>query len=1326
MDRNIGQFGPFKQDFDYVTVRRGAHMFYWLFYTTADVPNYTERPLIVWLQGGPGGSSTGIGNFEILGPLDLSLQERNYTWVNNFNVLFVDNPVGTGYSYVDDWSYYTTTNDQIAVDFVNLMRGFYESHPEFEGVPLYIYGQSYGGKMAVDMGLRMHEAEQAQTIRSNLRGIAMGNAWIHPVDLTLTWGPLLLAAGLVDDAGYENIQKAAREAERLFNEGLYVESTLQWAATQREVFAATHNVDFYNILTKMPAWGPETRSDYEIAREIMIRDLSFTSMTRQEEYNLNYLMNNPVKEALRIPAHVRWGSQSGRVFDMLRGDFMKPVTEGKLNSRSIGDVENTAAVTRIRRSGDMFWWFFPSHAEEPTSRPIILWLDGVTGAPPSLLANFGMFGPYDFNLNKRNESWVDQYNLLFVDAPLGTGFSAAQSDSSIPNTLEENIDHLMFTLESFYSMHGGYEDTPLYIFGQGHGSQLGLALALRLTGENEIAFTHNLSGIVIANGIVSPALALTKLSFYLWELGYVDENGREAIERFSKETTDLVNNGQLGAAFDHFLSLGEYTNEIVGAAAVNLGHIVEKLPRDARQGYFGQQEYLNRMFDIDTSRFMDTTVASALGISRGSYGARQNAALLAFRIEYILQNTDLSVTIYNGNLDAVSNTPGQLEWVNALQWPGQQAFLSSPRQTLIVNRQLWTLLISCEASMSRIRSSREYRFTFTGSPMVEKMAVDMGLRMHEAEQAQTIRSNLRGIAMGNAWIHPVDLTLTWGPLLLAAGLVDDAGYENIQKAAREAERLFNEGLYVESTLQWAATQREVFAATHNVDFYNILTKMPAWGPETRSDYEIAREIMIRDLSFTSMTRQEEYNLNYLMNNPVKEALRIPAHVRWGSQSGRVFDMLRGDFMKPVTEGIERLLNETDIIVQKYNGNLDLICDTPELNSRSIGDVENTAAVTRIRRSGDMFWWFFPSHAEEPTSRPIILWLDGVTGAPPSLLANFGMFGPYDFNLNKRNESWVDQYNLLFVDAPLGTGFSAAQSDSSIPNTLEENIDHLMFTLESFYSMHDGYEDTPLYIFGQGHGSQLGLALALRLTGENEIAFTHNLSGIVIANGIVSPALALTKLSFYLWELGYVDENGREAIERFSKETTDLVNNGQLGAAFDHFLSLGEYTNEIVGAAAVNLGHIVEKLPRDARQGYFGQQEYLNRMFDIDTSRFMDTTVASALGISRGSYGARQNAALRAFRSSFMEPDTNKIEYILQNTDLSVTIYNGNLDAVSNTPGQLEWVNALQWPGQQAFLSSPRQTLIVNRQVQGYFRETDRFAFYWINAAGQSARNFNNF
>lgn len=40
------------------------------------------------------------------------------------------------------------------------MRGFYNRRPEFNDVPLYIYGQSYGGKMAIDMGLRMHEVKQ--------------------------------------------------------------------------------------------------------------------------------------------------------------------------------------------------------------------------------------------------------------------------------------------------------------------------------------------------------------------------------------------------------------------------------------------------------------------------------------------------------------------------------------------------------------------------------------------------------------------------------------------------------------------------------------------------------------------------------------------------------------------------------------------------------------------------------------------------------------------------------------------------------------------------------------------------------------------------------------------------------------------------------------------------------------------------------------------------------------------------------------------------------------------------------------------------------------
>ena len=46
---------------------------------------------------------------------------RNTTWLQLANLLFVDNPVGTGFSYVDDTrTQLTTNNTQIANDLVTL------------------------------------------------------------------------------------------------------------------------------------------------------------------------------------------------------------------------------------------------------------------------------------------------------------------------------------------------------------------------------------------------------------------------------------------------------------------------------------------------------------------------------------------------------------------------------------------------------------------------------------------------------------------------------------------------------------------------------------------------------------------------------------------------------------------------------------------------------------------------------------------------------------------------------------------------------------------------------------------------------------------------------------------------------------------------------------------------------------------------------------------------------------------------------------------------------------------------------------------------------
>lgn len=157
MEGKKGYGGDGEQEWGYVTVREGSQMFWWLHYVNpqSNKGNYSvfEKPLLIWLQGGPGASSTGYGNFEELGPVDLDGNIRNYTWINDYNVLFIDNPIGSGFSYAESFSAYAKTNRQIADDLIECMRGFFNEFPDFIEVPTYITAESYGGKMAAEFAL---------------------------------------------------------------------------------------------------------------------------------------------------------------------------------------------------------------------------------------------------------------------------------------------------------------------------------------------------------------------------------------------------------------------------------------------------------------------------------------------------------------------------------------------------------------------------------------------------------------------------------------------------------------------------------------------------------------------------------------------------------------------------------------------------------------------------------------------------------------------------------------------------------------------------------------------------------------------------------------------------------------------------------------------------------------------------------------------------------------------------------------------------------------------------------------------------------------------
>lgn len=347
-----------KESWSYVKVRKDAYMFWWLMYAEQAGDGYKSAPLIVWLQGGPGASSTGYGNFMEIGPLDVRLKPRNSTWIKFANVLFVDNPVGTGFSYVNNSNAFATNNTQIADDLVTLVSVFFTKLPEFQKVPLYIFSESYGGKMAASFALALHKAASAGKVQCNFRGVALGDGWLSPLDSMSSWAQYLYGLSLLDGAEVKLVDKAVAEVRKAIVSGRTAKATELWASLEALVEHLTNGVDWYNVLRPLP------KSLYSANVSLAEKDPLYRVFQRHVSRfyadPLYSLMNGPIKEKLHvIPKNVTWGGQSAEVFSALVGDFVRPavsVVDRLLNETDLKVVVYNGQFDLIVDSlGTMHW-----------------------------------------------------------------------------------------------------------------------------------------------------------------------------------------------------------------------------------------------------------------------------------------------------------------------------------------------------------------------------------------------------------------------------------------------------------------------------------------------------------------------------------------------------------------------------------------------------------------------------------------------------------------------------------------------------------------------------------------------------------------------------------------------------------------------------------------------------------------------------------------------------------------------------------------------------------------------------------------------------------
>ncbi|KAI3761453.1 hypothetical protein L1987_51869 [Smallanthus sonchifolius] len=196
----------FQQFSGYVTLdaKKKRALFY--YFVEAEV-DPASKPLVLWLNGGPGCSSLGVGAFSENGPFrpnGQGLVRNEYSWNTEANMLYLETPVGVGFSYDSSNSsgYEVVTDAITARDNLVFLHKWFLKFPQYQQRDLFITGESYAGHYIPQLAELMVIFNKKQKI-FNLKGIALGNPVLEYATDLNSRAEFFWSHGLISDSTYK-------------------------------------------------------------------------------------------------------------------------------------------------------------------------------------------------------------------------------------------------------------------------------------------------------------------------------------------------------------------------------------------------------------------------------------------------------------------------------------------------------------------------------------------------------------------------------------------------------------------------------------------------------------------------------------------------------------------------------------------------------------------------------------------------------------------------------------------------------------------------------------------------------------------------------------------------------------------------------------------------------------------------------------------------------------------------------------------------------------------------------------------------------------------
>ncbi|XP_059447639.1 serine carboxypeptidase-like 7 [Corylus avellana] len=171
---------PFKLETGYISV--GNVEFFYYFVESEGNPG--ADPLILYMNGGPGCS--GLNGFlyqigplkfnitDYIGGLPTLIYEPN-TWTKTANIIFLDSPVGAGFSYATTAEAWNSSDSKSASQNYEFLRNWLGLHPDFLTNPVFLGSDSYAGLTTPILAQHIINGNEAGIMpHVNLKGFSIG------------------------------------------------------------------------------------------------------------------------------------------------------------------------------------------------------------------------------------------------------------------------------------------------------------------------------------------------------------------------------------------------------------------------------------------------------------------------------------------------------------------------------------------------------------------------------------------------------------------------------------------------------------------------------------------------------------------------------------------------------------------------------------------------------------------------------------------------------------------------------------------------------------------------------------------------------------------------------------------------------------------------------------------------------------------------------------------------------------------------------------------------------------------------------------------------